>query len=97
MAKGYWVVVYHSISEPDRLLQYSKAAGPVIEAGGGRYLVRGAATKAVEKGILQRVVIAEFESVQQAIKVYESDAYQAAVKIMEGAVERDVRFVEGLA
>src|SRR4051812_12719107 len=41
MAKGYWVSVYRTISDPERLTAYDKLAGPAVRAGGGRTLSRG--------------------------------------------------------
>ena len=38
MAKGYWVSVYRTISDPERLNAYDKLAGPAVRAGGGRVL-----------------------------------------------------------
>ena len=44
----------------------------------------------------QRVVLIEFENVEKAVQTYESTVYQAAVKVLEAAVEREVRIVEGV-
>jgi uncharacterized protein (DUF1330 family) len=52
--------------------------------------------KSYEAGMNQRTVVIEFDSVQKAIATYESDAYQAAFKLLQGAVERDVRMLEGV-
>jgi uncharacterized protein (DUF1330 family) len=52
--------------------------------------------KTYEAGKDQRTVIIEFETVQQATATYESDAYQAAVRVLEGVAERDIRIVEGV-
>jgi uncharacterized protein (DUF1330 family) len=95
MAKGYWIAFYRSVSNPAALAEYAKLAGPAIEAGGGRFLVRGTPAKTVEAGLDQRTVVIEFESVERAIATYQSPAYQAAVKLLQGATERDVRFVAG--
>ena len=38
----------------------------------------------------------EFDSVEKAIATYESPEYQAASKVLHGAVERDVRILEGV-
>ena len=97
MAKGYWVTFYRSVSNPSALAEYAKLAGPAIEAGGGRFVARGMPARAYEAGSDQRTVVIEFESVQKAIATYESPAYQAAKKLLEGAVEREVRMVQGLA
>ncbi|HTU33622.1 MAG TPA: DUF1330 domain-containing protein [Candidatus Acidoferrum sp.] len=97
MAKGYWVVLYRSVSDPAALAEYAKLAGPAIQAGGGRFLARGTAVKAFEAGLRERSVVIEFDSVKHAIAAYESPAYQAALKVLGSAAERDVRFVEGVS
>jgi uncharacterized protein (DUF1330 family) len=96
MAKGYWVTFYGSITNHSALAEYANLAGPAIEAGGGRFLARGSPANAYEGGLHQRVVLIEFENVGKAVQTYESTAYQAAVKVLEGAVEREVRIVEGV-
>jgi uncharacterized protein (DUF1330 family) len=96
MAKGYWISIYRSVSDQSALAKYASVAGPVIQAHGGRFLVRGTAAKAYEAGLVQRVVIVEFESVEQAIAAYESPEYKSALAILAGSVDRDVRIVEGV-
>jgi uncharacterized protein (DUF1330 family) len=44
-----------------------------------------------------RTVVIEFDSVQKAISTFESPAYQAACRVFDGAAERDIRIIEGLA
>jgi uncharacterized protein (DUF1330 family) len=97
MAKGYWICCYRSISNPAALTEYAAAAGPAIQAAGGRFLVRGGPAKVYEAGKNQRTVMIEFDSVAQAIAAYESDAYRAALRRLDGAVERDLRIIEGVA
>ena len=97
MAKGYWITLYRSVSKPAALAEYARLAGPAIQAGGGRFLVRGTPTKVVEGGINDRTIVIEFDSVEKAIATYQSPAYQAALKALEGAAERDLRFVEGVS
>ena len=96
MAKGYWITIYHSVSDPTRLAQYAALATPAIEAGGGRILARGAATATFEHAGNQRTVVIEFDGTQQAIDTYHGDAYQTAVSILKGAAVREVRIVEGV-
>jgi uncharacterized protein (DUF1330 family) len=85
MAKGYWITFYRSVSNPVAVVEYAKLAGPAIQAGGGRFLARGTAAKTYEAGLKQRSVVIEFDSVETAITTYESPAYQAALKVLEGA------------
>ncbi|HEX4229397.1 MAG TPA: DUF1330 domain-containing protein [Bryobacteraceae bacterium] len=96
MAKGYWISVYRSVSNPEALKEYGKLAGPALTQAGGRLLVRGEAVAAFESGIRQRVVVIEFDSVEKAIAAHDSDGYQAALKFIEGAADRDLRIVEGI-
>jgi uncharacterized protein (DUF1330 family) len=60
-------------------------------------IARGTAAKAYEKGVAQRVVIVEFDSVDKAVAAHDGAGYQAALKVLGNAVERDLRIVEGLA
>jgi uncharacterized protein (DUF1330 family) len=96
MAKAYWVATYRSISSPEALAGYAKLAGPAIQAAGGRFLARGTAAKAYESGLVQRVVIIEFDSVEKAVAAHDSAAYQAALKVLGKAADRDLRIVEGV-
>lgn len=95
MAKGYWITFYRSITNAGAQAEYAKLAGPAIEAGGGKFLVRGVPVKAYEAGLKERTVLIEFESVANAIATFEGASYQAAAKLLVGAVEREVRIVEG--
>src|SRR5690242_19661661 len=96
MAKGYWITLYRSISDPAALAAYAKLAGPAILANGGRFVARGDAAKVYEQGIAQRAVVTEFDSVEQAIAAHDSPAYQEALKVLGNASERDVRIVSGV-
>src|ERR1700760_2284777 len=83
MKKGYWVVVYRSLSDENGLKEYAKVAGPVIEAAGGRSLVRTSdAIEPHESGLMQRVVLVEFDSFAQATAAYKSAGYQRALEVL---------------
>lgn len=96
MAKAYWIANYRSIKNPDAMAAYAKLAGPAIQAGGGRFLVRGTPAKTYEAGLDQRVVVIEFDSVHKAVAAHDSAGYQAALKALGNAAERDIRIVEGV-
>jgi uncharacterized protein (DUF1330 family) len=96
MAKGYWIACYHKVSDPAKLNAYAKLALPAIEASGGRFLARGTAAKAFEAGVLERTVLIEFDSVQQAIAAHASAGYQAALAELKDGVVRDLRIVSGV-
>ncbi|MFA1540699.1 DUF1330 domain-containing protein [Actinomadura monticuli] len=96
MPKGYWVSVYRTIADPEKLAAYNKLAGPAVKAAGGRTLTRGGRVAAYEAGVAERVVLVEFDSFEQAVAARESAAYQEALAALGDAVERDFRIIEGV-
>jgi uncharacterized protein (DUF1330 family) len=97
MAKAYLVVTYRSIKDQEKWSAYAKLAGPAIQKAGGRFIVRGMPAKTYEKGINERVVVVEFESLEQASAAHASPGYQEALRALGNGAERDMRLVEGLA
>ncbi|MFF1446319.1 DUF1330 domain-containing protein [Streptomyces sp. NPDC058295] len=96
MTKGYWVSVYPAISDPETLTDYNELAGLAVRAGGGRVLSNFGRVVAHEAGITERVVLIEFDSFEQAVAAYESEAYQKALVALPDGFERDFRIVEGI-
>jgi len=97
MPKAYMVVTYRSISNRDAVVAYAKLAGPAVQAGGGRFLVRGTPATTYEAGVKERTVVVEFPSVAQARAVYEGEAYGKALELLgKGSAVRDMRIVEGV-
>ncbi|MBW8737968.1 MAG: DUF1330 domain-containing protein [Streptomyces turgidiscabies] len=96
MAKGYWVSVYRTISDPEKLAAYNTLARAAVQAGGGRVLVRGGRVVAYDAGIAGRTVLIEFDTFEQAVAARESAAYQEALDVLSDAVERDFRIVESV-
>jgi uncharacterized protein (DUF1330 family) len=96
MPKSYWVSVYRTISDPEKLAAYDKLAGPAVKAGGGRTFVRGGRVAAYDTGVAERTVLIEFDSFERAVAARESAAYQEALVALSDAVERDFRIVEGI-
>jgi uncharacterized protein (DUF1330 family) len=96
MPKTYWISAYRAVNDPDKLAAYAKLAGPAITAGGGRFLARGEPAAVYELGLKQRLVLIEFDSVEQAIAAHDSAAYQAALAALGGGAEREIRIIEGI-
>jgi uncharacterized protein (DUF1330 family) len=96
MAKAYWISCYREIIDPAKLAAYAKLAGPAIEAGGGRFLARSLPAKVFEDGLMERIVVIEFDSVEQALATHESPPYKVALAALEGGVVRDLRIVPGV-
>ena len=96
MAKAYWINMFRSIKDPAKVEAYRKLAGPVMQAAGAKFLVRGDPSNVYEAGVRQRVVVIEFDSVAQAVAVHDSPGYQAALKALGDGADRDLRIVEGV-
>ena len=92
-----YVIVETDVTDPEQYEQYKAASPAAIAAGGGRFLVRGGEHVVLE-GDWQppRLVMLEFEDLEAARRWYESDAYQAAKKLREGAARFRAVAVEGI-
>ena len=95
MPKAYWVSVYSAVNDPEKLAAYAKLAGPALTANGGRFLARGEPAKVYEKGQMQRTVLLEFDSVEQAMAAHDSPAYQEALAALGDGVDREIRILAG--
>jgi uncharacterized protein (DUF1330 family) len=94
--KGYWVVVYRSISDDSAVKAYSALAMPAVQSFGGRFLTRSTSQiQAHEAGLQQRTIVVEFDSYEIALAAHESEAYQKALQALGSGAERDYRIVEG--
>jgi uncharacterized protein (DUF1330 family) len=97
MKKGYWVVVYKSISDESAVKAYAALAVPALQSFGGRFLTGSTSqVQAHEAGLQQRTIIVEFDSYDMALAAHKSDAYQKALQALGSGAERDYRIVEGV-
>lgn len=95
MAKAYWIAAYRLVNDPDALAAYAKLGGPALQKFGGRILARGIPAQVYDDGLMERTVLIEFDSVEQAIAAHDSPEYQEALSLLGNAVERDLRIIEG--
>ena len=96
MAKAYWISAYRLIRDQEAFAAYAKLAGPALQGAGGRFLARGLPARVYESGLNQRIVLLEFDSLEQAVSAHDSPAYQQALRALGNAAERDLRIVEGM-
>jgi uncharacterized protein (DUF1330 family) len=97
MARGY-LIANAAVSDAEAYEGYRKLAAAAIAQYGGRYMVRGGAIEELEGKWTgaPRVVIVEFDSVEQARKFYDSPEYRAAREAREGAADMNMLVVEGI-
>lgn len=96
MPKAYWVSVYRAVKDPEKLAAYAKLAGPALAANGARFLARGEPAKVYEHGLMQRTVLIEFDSVEQAMAAHDSPAYHEALVALGDGADREIRIIEGV-
>ena len=95
MPKGY-VISRVDITNPDAYARYAAAATKAIADHGGGILARGGRFEALEGKARARNVVLEFESYDAARRYYQSEQYQAARALREGAAEVEMVLVEGV-
>jgi uncharacterized protein (DUF1330 family) len=92
---GY-MLMHADVTDPVEYEQFKAAAANAIEDHGGRYLVRGGASTALEGDFGSRVVLLEFPSYDDALVFYRSTAYQAAREIRSRCAKSSILAMDGL-
>jgi len=91
-----YVIVETDLTDPEQYEQYKPAAAAAVHASGGRYLARGGELAVLEGDWRPpRLVILEFEDLAAAKRWYESQAYQQARQLREGAATIRMVAVQG--
>ena len=93
-----YVIVETDIHDPEQYEQYKAASPGAVAAGGGRFVVRGGelARARGRLAIPTRLVVLEFPDLEAAERWYESETYQEAKKLREGAARLSMVAVEGV-
>jgi len=96
MTKGY-IIAQAAVTDALQYEGYKKLAQVAVEKYGGRYVVRGGATHLLEGDWHPpRLVILEFDTVDQARRFYDSPEYEAAKRARAEAATMRMLLVEGL-
>jgi uncharacterized protein (DUF1330 family) len=96
MKKAYWIAKYKKIDDQEALTRYAEKAKTVIEAFGGKALVRGGKYVTFEGENFIRTVIWEFENIEIAARCHDSKDYQEAWSLAKNTTIRDLLIVEGV-
>lgn len=93
-----YVIADFEITNPEGFQEYAQRVGTTIEHYGGTYLVRGERGEIIEGDWHpHRLVILEFESVEQARRWYCSDEYTAIKSLRHQAAKTRLVFVPGVS
>ena len=92
-----YLMVRAKVTDMEQYQQYMKLTPAIIEKYGGTYLVRGS-DKVVLEGpdVPERIVVLKFDSIEAVQRMYDSDEYQAAIKVREGAAQASFVVMEGV-
>ena len=95
MPKGYILAAHRRPANPKKREAYIKLALPAIASAGGKFIAQTTDIIVKENGKNERTVLVEFESLEKAIKAYNSNEYQKALKALDNGSDRDLRIFEG--
>ena len=96
MPKGYWIGMV-DVKNQDEYKKYADLARSALLKAGAKILSRGGKIKNLEGKMINRVVIVEFPSLEDAEKFYNSDEYASALKYINSEVcDRLLNIVEGV-
>tara|TARA_B100000700_G_C14309902_1_gene518800 strand:- start:123 stop:410 length:288 start_codon:yes stop_codon:yes gene_type:complete len=92
-----YVIFDIKVNNPDGYEDYKKLAPPAISKYGGKYIARGGEKKILEGDWNpERVVILEFENINNAKKWINSPEYEVARKLRHKYASSNVIVVQGL-
>ena len=93
-----YVIVEITITDAETYERYKAIAPPSIARYGGRYLVRGGRTEALEGAWTpSRFVMLEFPDVQTAKAWWSSPEYAPVKALRQSCADTDMLLVEGLS
>jgi uncharacterized protein (DUF1330 family) len=94
MPKGYFIA-HITVRDPEAYKEYVARDTPILEALGGKFIVRGGQSEMMEGSLLQRHVVIEFPSYEAALAAYNDPGYQEVADIRRRSAESSVVIVEG--
>ena len=96
MKKAYWVGVVN-VKNHDEYKKYTDIAWPALISAGAKILSRGGKIINLEGKDMNRLVVIEFPSMEQADSFYHSDEYKRGLKYLNNNVcDRFLNIAEGL-
>ena len=91
-----YVIVETDITDPEQYERYKAAAAEAVAAAGGRYVARGGELDVLEGDWRPpRLVVLEFEDLAAARRWYDSERYQEARELRQGAARIRMVAVQG--
>ena len=96
MKKAYWVGVVN-VKNHDEYKKYTDIAGPALKTADAKILSRGGKIINLEGKKMNRLIVIEFPSMENAELFYHSDEYKKGLKYLNDDVcDRFLNIAEGL-
>jgi uncharacterized protein (DUF1330 family) len=94
---AYLIARIH-VTDMEQYQNYIKLTPAIVEQYGGKFIARGGDVITLEgENETRRVVLLEFPSVEQAQAFYNSDDYQHAITVREGAATAQFIVINGVS
>ena len=92
-----YMVVQATVTKPEQFTEYAQRMPALVEKYGGTYRVLGGEVEILEGDWgHQALVISEWQSMDQARRMWDSDEYAELKKTREGAADVTVLLADGL-
>ena len=92
-----YVIVDINVKDPVRYEDYKRLAAPTVELYGGKYIARGGKTETLEGDWSpSRLVILQFDNIEQAKKWLNSPEYSEARAIRHQTASSQMVMIEGV-
>ena len=91
-----YIIVNVDTSDPEKYQDYKAMAQETVAQHGGHYLVRGGKMEVLEGGWRPtRLVIVQFDTYEDALKWWNSEAYAPAKALRQSLSDTDMILVDG--
>ena len=92
-----YLLVRANVTDMEQYQQYMKLTPAIAEKYGGQFIIRGG-DKVILEGpdAPERIVLLKFDSIEAVERMYNSDEYQAAIRVREGAAQASFIVMEGV-
>lgn len=94
MPKGY-LIGHITVTDPEAYREYVEKDTPILEALGGRFIIRGGPSETVEGEAGLRHVVIEFPSYEAAQAAYNDPEYQKVAAIRRRTADSVIILAEG--
>lgn len=86
-----------NVTDPEKYKDYTSVTPGVVEKYGGKFVVRAGEMVTLEgPELTERIVVIEFSTLERVKEFYNSEEYQQAKKLREGAATTSFIAIEGV-